>query len=82
MNGSDAIAFEVSSRSPQLLDVRVYDVFGRLIRVLENGTMISGMRFVTWDGATDRGTPAPSGVYFVDVRAGTLHKTERTLLMR
>ena len=44
--------------------VAVYDSAGRLVRTLAGEHMAEGPHSVVWDGETDRGTRAASGVYF------------------
>lgn len=46
------------------LSVGVYDVRGRLVRQLYNGTLFSHSLSFPWDGDDDEGRPLPSGVYF------------------
>jgi hypothetical protein len=46
------------------VDVAVYDVQGRLVRTLLGRELAAGTHSVRWDGVTDRGDRAGSGVYF------------------
>jgi len=48
----------------QAVDLRVYDVAGRVVRTLTNDTWPAGFHSVDWDGANDRGVAVPAGVYF------------------
>ena len=45
--------------------VVVYDTRGRLVRVLTDRYMEAGRHTVRWDGATDNGTRAGAGLFFV-----------------
>ncbi len=60
-NPSTTIEFVLASRSPVTLTV--YDVLGRRVAVLLDGSLPAGMHSVTWDGKSDRGISAPSGAY-------------------
>jgi aminopeptidase N len=51
------------------VDLRIYDVAGRLVRTLVDGELPAGGRSVVWDGRAVTGSRAASGVYFV--RLGT-----------
>jgi hypothetical protein len=42
----------------------VYDVRGRRVRLLADDVLPRGVHTTVWDGRTDAGTPAASGVYF------------------
>lgn len=52
------------------VEVAIYDLQGRLVRSLLSADLAMGHHDVAWDGLTDRGTPAGSGVYFVRMNAG------------
>lgn len=43
--------------------VALYDVLGRLVRTLDAGTHVAGRHEIVWDGRTESGAPAPSGLY-------------------
>ena len=59
----------------------VYDVRGRLVRMLANATMYAGGHRLTWDGRTDAGAEAPTGVYFVRLHTTTT-VTRRAVLLK
>jgi hypothetical protein len=62
--------------------VSVYRADGSLVRRILGGT-ISGNTFsVRWDGKDDRGTAAPSGVYFYAVRSTEFRAAGKMLLAR
>ena len=77
-----AVAIEYSLSEPGLVDLRIYDVAGRLLRVIENSTRIAGDHAITWDGRTQRGKLAPPGVYFVRLRSGGSQESRKTVLCR
>jgi hypothetical protein len=56
-------AFRASGRGDAR--VAVYDVAGRLVRVLLNETVGSGRYVIRWDGRDGSGRASASGVYFV-----------------
>jgi flagellar hook assembly protein FlgD len=47
----------------------LYDVRGRLVRMLVNGTRAAGVHRETWDGRDARGGPAGAGIYLVRIEA-------------
>jgi len=49
---------------PGTVRVQLYDVSGRLVRTLDEGSYPAGERVVRWDGKDDRGERVGSGVYF------------------
>jgi hypothetical protein len=72
------IRFEVPAR--ERVDMKVFDVAGRLVRTLVSGTMEAGQHLVRWNGETDRGGSAAAGVYFV--RLESAHGTQTKKVMR
>ena len=54
---------------PEHLTVKIFDLQGRLVRVLHDGP-VAASGVVTWDGAGHGGSVAPSGIYFYEARLG------------
>jgi hypothetical protein len=52
-------------------DLSIYDVQGRQVRSLVQGTAPAGHHTIDWDGRDDAGTPVASGIYFARLRSGT-----------
>ncbi|HOD18185.1 MAG TPA: choice-of-anchor J domain-containing protein [Candidatus Cloacimonadota bacterium] len=50
--------------------VMIFNTKGELIRNLYSGSKKAGNYRVFWDGCNDRGKTAPSGIYFVRMKAG------------
>ncbi|MFB3844710.1 MAG: choice-of-anchor J domain-containing protein [Candidatus Cloacimonadaceae bacterium] len=50
--------------------VIIFNTKGELIRNLYSGSKKAGNYRVFWDGCNDRGKAAPSGIYFVRMKAG------------
>ncbi|TAK53062.1 MAG: T9SS type A sorting domain-containing protein [Bacteroidetes bacterium] len=69
---------------PQLtdIDVSVFDVLGRKIATIANGTKQSGFYTVEWNGVDDNGFSVPTGVYIVRMNAGEFSETRKILLMK
>ena len=80
---SAATTIEYAIASPQRVDLRIFDIRGRLVRVLENGvTREAGLHRVEWDGRNSDGQPMPSGIYFSALHAGTRENTTKLVLLR
>ena len=62
------------------VDLSIFDVGGRRLRVLAKGLMPAGIHRVTWDGRDEGGRSVPSGLYFVRLLTANQHVT-RTLVM-
>jgi hypothetical protein len=50
------------------VEVKVYDVTGRLVKTLANRTFQPGPQSVVWDGSNDQGQVVSRGVYFTQVK--------------
>jgi len=77
---SATIRFALSMSS----DVRigVYDVSGRLVRVLSDRAWRPGEHEVVWDGLDGRGREVASGVYFYTMEAGGLRDARKMVLLK
>ncbi len=62
--------------------VRVFDVRGRLIRVLHEGNESPGWRSQTWNGRDTEGREAPSGTYLYQITAGGKDVVGKLVLIR
>ena len=51
------------------LSLKVFDLRGQLVRTLRDGFLAAGPGHADWDGRTDQGEPAASGIYFYEARA-------------
>jgi hypothetical protein len=58
------------------VDLRVFDVRGRLVRTLVSDVLDPGAHRIPWDGLEDSQRRAASGVYFVrlDAASGSVKK--------
>jgi hypothetical protein len=71
-NPSTRITFELPAggAGPAAVSLRVFDLRGRLVRVLLDETVTGDRHTVVWDGRNDRGDTAPSGLYIARLVAG------------
>jgi len=62
--------------------LRVYNVAGRLVRTLVDGTLDAGSHRIAWDGTDDRGVPVASGVYFYRLETDVGNIARKMILLR
>jgi len=62
--------------------IRLYDIRGRLVRTLEDGTKGGGELQAPWDGRDDAGRRLPAGVYFCRTEIGEWSDTRKMVLVR
>jgi len=64
------------------VDVRVFDVLGRLVGVLDHGSRAGGPHDVPWDGRNASGQAVATGVYFVRLVAGAETFERKVMVIR
>lgn len=74
------LSFELPSASS--VNLRIYDVSGRLVRTLASGTLGSGNHELTWDTRDDRDKRVPSGVYFVSLQFDRTSNSRKVIVTR
>jgi len=79
---SGATEIGLALARPGQVRLAVYDVRGRLVRVLEDRSLPAGFHDVTWDGTDSSGQPVPAGVYFSRLEAGDVRQTRKMVLLR
>jgi hypothetical protein len=67
---------------PGAVELAVFSIDGRLVRVLRDGLAPAGEASVLWDGADRQGRRAPSGPYTVRLRASGEERTQSLILLR
>lgn len=74
------IAFGIKKSSPVAL--QIYNVSGRLVRVLVEGRRNPGNYEEIWDGTDNNGKVVVSGVYFYRLTAGSFTETKKMVLLK
>ncbi|MEZ5063799.1 MAG: FlgD immunoglobulin-like domain containing protein [bacterium] len=64
------------------VELAVYDVAGRRVRVLDEGERAAGPHRTEWDGLDQSGRPVAGGVYFSRLKSGGSTSTSRVILTR
>jgi len=79
-NPSTRIDFSLARDGHARVDV--FDVTGRRVRTLIDETLSAGPHDTAWNGRTDGGSRAASGLYFVRLRSGGVSETAKALLVK
>jgi hypothetical protein len=77
---STLIRAEVPTHREGQARVSVYDLSGRLVKVLSRGE--SGFLRLLWDGTDSEGKRVPGGIYFVRLQLPGISLTEKAVLLR
>jgi hypothetical protein len=63
-------------------ELAVFDAAGRRVRTIHAGMLPAGVTRLTWDGRTDAGHPAASGLYFMCMNAAGKVRNQRLVMVR
>ncbi len=82
-NPSTTIRYTVGT--PSRISLVLYDLAGRVVRTLVNDETGAGTHAVQWDGRTDNGTVASTGVYVYHLLAagsdGAVHSDSKKMVL-
>lgn len=79
-NPTTSIRYEMSAA--QRVELSVFNVSGRLVRVLESGIATAGVHETTWDGRDGHGIAAASGVYYLRLSGEREAVTRKIVLLK
>jgi hypothetical protein len=79
-NPQTTISF--SMREKGHVSLKIYNVAGQLVRTLVNEVKDAGRHRVTWDGKSNLGTHAASGVYFYKMETKNFSATHKMVMLR
>ncbi|MCK4305101.1 MAG: T9SS type A sorting domain-containing protein [Candidatus Eisenbacteria sp.] len=80
LNPNTSIVFTLPSK--QVVSLAVYDLSGRCIKTLVNGSQDAGIHTIEWSGRDQAGAPVASGVYFYKLRAGDVVQSRKLVITR
>jgi hypothetical protein len=91
-NPSTTISFAVETPLMASVLIEVFDMRGRLVRTLLDGSLEQGQALqlrlgagrhsVVWDGRDDKGNPVSSGIYLYRMVAGEYQSIRRMILLK
>jgi hypothetical protein len=59
----------------------VYDVAGRLVRTLVDGSVSAGRHSIDWDATRHQGMQVSPGIYFIRMEAGSYRATKKVVML-
>jgi hypothetical protein len=71
----ESVSFSIGLEREDAVEVNVFDIAGRPVRILQKQTMPAGKHALTWDGRGDDGQQVPPGIYLVNARSGAWQKS-------
>jgi hypothetical protein len=79
-NPSTNIKFRISETGN--VSIKIFNVLGKEIKQLLQENLPSGEHNIQWDGKGDEVSTLPSGIYFIQMIAGSYQKTIKTILLK
>ena len=79
-NPSTTIKFVIGK--PENTTIKVYNSLGKEITTLINEYLPSGEKETSWNGKDNKGNSVPSGVYFIQITAGSYRQTIKAVLLK
>ena len=79
-NPQTTVSYEISSAGN--VDLSVYNIMGQKIATLKSGYAEAGQHSIVWNGLDASGADVSSGIYFLQLNAGSEVVTEKITLLR
>ncbi|OYD16514.1 hypothetical protein CH330_02630 [candidate division WOR-3 bacterium JGI_Cruoil_03_51_56] len=74
------ISYSVLTTRP--VNLKIYDVQGRMVKVLTSGMHKPGSYTLRWDGTDCHGKRVPAGAYFYRLKSNVMSQTRKVILAR
>jgi hypothetical protein len=65
-----------------LVNITIYDMLGRQVKILVNQTQDAGYKSVVWNATNDYGKPVSAGIYLYQIQAGKYISTKKMVLLK
>ena len=65
-----------------LVNITIYNMLGREVKILVNQTQDAGYRSIIWDATNDYGKPVSAGIYLYQIQAGEYMQTKKMVLLK
>ena len=65
-----------------LVNITIYDMMGRIVKTLVNGSQTAGFKSVQWNATNDRNEPVSAGLYLYTIQAGEFRQTKKMVLLK
>jgi hypothetical protein len=65
-----------------LVNITIYDMMGRIVKTLVNGSQTAGFKSVQWNATNDSNEPVSAGLYIYTIQAGDFRQTRKMVLLK
>ena len=64
------------------VNITIYDMMGRQVKTLINGSQTAGYRSTQWNATNDAGSPVSAGIYLYMIQSGEFRQTKKMILLK
>ncbi len=64
------------------VNITIYDMMGREVKTLVNGSLTAGYKTIQWNATNDRNEPVSAGLYLYTIQAGDYIQTKKMVLVK
>ncbi len=79
-NPSTIISYDIPKAGK--VEIRIYDISGKLIRTIVNQSQAAGLHKAHWDGRNEAGKKAASGIFVYTVKFGKICLSKKMILLK
>ena len=65
-----------------LVNITIYDMMGRIVKTLVNGSQTAGYKSIQWNATNDRNEPVSAGLYLYTIQTGEFRQTKKMVLLK
>jgi arabinogalactan endo-1,4-beta-galactosidase len=65
-----------------VVNITIYDMMGRVVNTLVNGSQTAGYKSIQWDATNNLGDPVSAGLYIYTIQAGEFRQTKKMILLK
>jgi hypothetical protein len=73
---------KIVSKNPRNIELKIYDITGKVVRTLVERDQDPGFNIIDWDGTDGQGDKLSSGIYFYRLQDGDFTDTKKLILLR
>ena len=66
----------------ELVNITIYDMMGRIVKTLVNGSQTAGYKTTQWNATNDRNESVSAGLYLYSIQAGEFRQTRKMVLLK
>ena len=65
-----------------VVNITIYDMMGRVVNTLVNGSQTVGYKSIQWDATNNLGDPVSAGLYIYTIQVGEFRQTKKMVLLK